>query len=987
MSFLMRKKSTAQLHGTATVDEPHINTTSSVVPKGSFSAPTFDRFLVADGTGWEGRDPFADRNGRPHGEGGLGRRLLSFPWGGKKHSTMHIDASLAPPPAAPGLSVPGSPTSLYSAISSPDSPTYDPIRNSTLAAFPVPPAVASASSPSAPKQHASACIAPHVAVCNSDSTSTFKSSSSFSSSNLFNSNTDEWESSSEATSMSISSSPESSSKDSTGQTKQQRMWRVKGLAESPPKHRNPRDGGLRVVEEEDEPDSRRNSTPVPRMVALMLADPETPPRRKSFSSACESRTSPSSPPLDVGYERMLRTLRGGATPSPPASPEGSRDADDEDDSPTQGAAAARLFQSTSFGSSGSLSGGALGPKTRIPSIRFEGISMDAVFAQVERNMKGSPKAAKEQKAARRRTRVLSMYRPMSFGDELAAAPVEATVAEEVEEPEAADIIDFTTISPSPSDLDALRCTSTTPTPTRPMDVPRPRPYPRRTSSRPAPLDVDAANSFPTLSSLATATSPTDTLASLASPPLSGAFSPRLDRGAPQDLFSPTLAPSPTLSSPKVAFPRLGEPFVPSPTPTSTSTFRSSPVIPEVCVCPPSFDDERDNTPVSPINQAAQPGPTKVVMLPQKRLVRASTRAAPKKAGERRTFMPAPLPPRNDDKENYTPPHSPALSSTSTIHHTPRSRPASIIDSRRLSSNSPLSVRHSDGEDTGSDCEETLHKLLMRLNRPHTPPTGASLTAHALQQHFREQLRPTSFDGPFITVTDTDLEHEEMERERERFEQEEEEAGWVSASTSAGSVVARKQTDESDDSRFSDAPLSIVIPRIRLSPAPIAVAAQVPLPLSPVVTSYPTVIESPVVVEESSPATPRAGRSGSDLEEEEELDPIEQEIMAALASIEESPSYSSFASSSSGNSFTSATSIRSSLAYVAGTPPRSRSSPRIPRSRTTSSDLASILSEATSATDSEMDGDGDSLFSSELGVVMMGQRVSCAYDVGVIGQAM
>lgn len=972
MAFLLRKKSSAGLQGLQ--DDPFLITTSSVVPKGSFSAPAFDAFLVGDE-----RDAFLERTGRVASEGGLGKKLRSFPWGGKKQLTP-IDASLAPPPS-PSLAVPGSPSSVYSSssLNSPDSPGGSSIRHSTLAAFPIPPST-STPSPSAPKQHATAFIAPHVGVSTSDSVSTvstFRSSSSFASSNLFH-NTDEWESGSEATSMSITSSPESSSKDSNGETKAQRMWRVKGLADSPLKHRGlQQHGGLRVVEEEDETESRRNSTPIPRMVAAMLADPETPPRLKRYS-ASESNPSPTSPPLDLGYERMLRALRGQATPSLPASPEGSRDADDEDDSPTQGAAAARLFPSQDSLSS-------LGSKTRIPSIRFEGISMDAVFAQVEKNMKGSPKASREQKTARRRTRVLSMYRPMSFGGDAEPAPAEKAIAEEEEE--GLVVFDTNTLSPSASDLDALRCTSTTPTPERPMDIARPRPYPRRTSSRPAPLDVEAANAFPTLEALAAA-SPADSLASFASPPLSGAFAVP-HHSAPRDLFSPasptfTLAPSPTFSSsprmasPPVSSPRLAEPFVPSPTPSSTSIFRSSPVIPEVCIFPPSFDDVYGEW-EAPINQAAQPGPTKVVVLPPKRLVRASTRAAPKKAGERRTYIAPP----QQDKENYTPPHSPALSTTSTIH-TPV-QPYSAIDARRLSSNSPLTVRQSDAEDS-SDCEETLHNMLMRLNRPHTPPSGSdgvSLTSSALEQHAAQQaaaslrerrLRAPSFDGPSITVTDTDLEFEEMERERERFEQEQEAEGWTSASTSNDGGRPGKKAYESDDSRFSDAPLSIMIPKLRLTPSPSYNPADVPLPLSPVVTScptMPTINESPVIT--ITPDEPSA----------DEIDPIEQEINATLASIEQSPSLNSFASSSSSSSFASAraASDRSSLAYAKSPP----NSPRIPRSRTTSSDLASILSEAT--TDSELEGDGDSLYTAELGVVMMGQRVSCAYDVGYIGVAM
>lgn len=362
----------------------------------------------------------------------------------------------------------------------------------------------------------------------------------------------------------------------------------------------------------------------------------------------------------------------------------------------------------------------------------------------------------------------------------------------------------------------------------------------------------------------------------------------------------------------------------------------------------------------------------MVVLPPKRLVRASTRAVPKKAGERRTYIAPP----QQDKENYTPPHSPALSTTSTIH-TPV-QPYSVIDARRLSSSSPLTVRQSDADDS-SDCEETLHNMLMRLNRPHTPPTGTSLTASALEQHAAEQaaaslrerrLRAASFDGPSITVTDTDLEFEEMERQRERFEQEQEAEGWTSASTSNDGGRPGKKAYESDDSRFSDAPLSIIIPKLRVSPA--HKATEVPLPLSPIVASssiMATINESPVVtVTHEEPSA-------------EEIDPIEQEIIATLASIEQSPSLSSFASSSSSSSssFASARAAydRSSLAYAKSV----HESLRIPRSRTTSSDLASILSEAT--TDSELDGDGDSLYNAELGVVMMGQRVSCGY----IGMAM
>ncbi|GAA5841729.1 hypothetical protein JCM3766R1_005164 [Sporobolomyces carnicolor] len=946
----------------------------------AYSAVEFDQYMRGPQGGKE--NALQPGSGAAnHSKGGLGKKLLSFPWtkSDKKHSTQQVPQQHPATCPSPTL------------ISSPIASTFHTTASLPLG-FPNPP-LATDSSSTMPRQH------PSVAIINAQSNSsdhvnsnsslsTFRTTSSFASTALFASSNDGWDS--EATSLSLTSSPESG-RDSCGEATPHRMWRVKQEQLDP-------------VREEDETrsvryslDGRRNSTPVPRMVAAMLADPETPPRPKRFSTS--SKPSPTSPPFDPVYEQAAARQRkeserqeGGQSASEtPGSPGDAGDADDEVSPPRQRGRFIRRDRSED-----SLQTGlGLSSKTRIPSIRFEGLSMDAVFAEVEKKINDEEKssdgaAATQQsdKKARRRSHVLSLYKPLEYKFD----------SEPVFPP-----------SPTPSSstttMESLRSGSVTPTAMASFDLSRPRPVPRRTSSRPSPVNVSVANtvsngpaSAPVFGTSApvSPTTPTRSTApdvipatpvSMHSPPLAGSFSP-------QSLSHPFSPSSPS----------LGEPFVQSPGPSpalsTTSTFRPC-EIPEVCVFPPSPEQrERQSTVASTrivsARRSSEPappsvmvsGPTKVTVVHEKKVVRVSTRAPSKRIDRQRVMTPpsasignavkvsptrpAPLELRGESPTLDTPPLSPSLDSPTipTFSSIPYN-PPSVARTDFHPALSSLRVEQAN-EDDSSDCEESLNHMLMRLQRPHTPPSAeaeaSALTENALQLHTASQKRVSMIErgvdsneiGPSPTPSPSRSPSGSSLGGKENV-----------SPLSVRRMHRKSRVYESDDSatRYGDAPLSIAVP-----PQPFSRSnSQRTLPAN--------MLSSSEEEEESgddyasAAATKRA-----------QVD-LEREIEDTLASIAASTSNSTFSSIST----TSKTHHRrtqddsisstSSFSFTDESPTSSCSTssgearrPTLPHSESYSSNLTCDSFDSTGT-------------ETEEAVVCLGERIECTYNVGVIGMAM
>ncbi|GAA5952225.1 hypothetical protein JCM21900_000459 [Sporobolomyces salmonicolor] len=969
---------------------------SSLTSHAPFNAAAFDRYMMGGAeTGHAGGDASGARKEGQSGGGGLGKKLLSFPWtrSDKKHATQQLPH----PPPSPTISSPITSTLQTTA----SLPLGFPCPPPPAAVNPLPPSTSNKL-----QQHpgAAAIGAQSRDHPSNSSLSTFRTTSSFASTALFASSTDGWES--EPTSASLTSSPESG-RDSCGEAMPHRMWRVKGMAEQQqPWHHDPLD----VVREEDETRSarhsfdggRRNSTPVPRMVAAMLADPETPPRPKRFSTS--SKPSPTSPPFDPIYEKAAARIRRAeeeVNAALASSPESSGDADDEV-SPPRGKG--RMVMRRDRSQDDLLMGSSLSSRTRIPSIRFEGLSMDAVFAEVEKKINGEANIAEDSstteldKKAKRRSRVLSMYKPLTYGEDFTKEDGEPLPP-----------------SPSPSTstttMDSLRSQSVTPTSAiGPLDVARPRPYPRRTSSRPTPLNVAAANSmliagpasapvFGTSSSSSSISSSTPSGAfspipnrappmQIASPPLAGSFSPKFGNGP----LSPKLGSDP-LSPTLPSSPGLAEAFNPSPALSTTSTFRPFD-IPEVCVFPPSPEQrEREAAMVvvreAPIRRRSEPsqpiisGPTKVTMVQEKKVVRVSTRAPSKRSERQRMYTPpsalvssVPHLPQLELRPSSsieTPPASPTFDSPTipplaTFNAVPYAVP-SVARTDFHPALSNLSVEQP-VEDDSSDCEESLHNMLMRLNRPHTPPTSSSvetsaapslsLTELALELHMEGQSRISMLTREMSNNVSSSPSSTSSSKEN------------VSP-LSVRRLHRKSRVYESDDSatRFGDAPLTITVPK----------------PLSPSVTHQP-ILES------------LRGELHSGSEEEEEYEQLqskrnrspvdlEKEIDDTLASIVGSASASTFSSSSSAASTpthahahghsdsmtsfetSSSLSFQDEASPTGASPPR----PKLPRSESLTSDF----------TDSSYDS-AETETETEEGIVCLGERIACTYDVGVIGMA-
>ncbi|KAL8283636.1 hypothetical protein RQP46_005431 [Phenoliferia psychrophenolica] len=654
------------------------------------------------------------------GPGGFAK-LLSFPWhrGGDKASKPTSPTIQHTPAFA-------SPADIYAPLPSPP-------LTSVSRPFPGPPAGPRTRPfvPTPPSQrivqHASAAVLPPK-LSGATSVSTMSTSSSFASTALF---TDDWESEDGGSTQdsSIASSPEGS--------QPRRMWKVRD--DSPqsvvPTPSSPLRSISSVVEEAPEtPHRKRNSAVASAaIISRMLADPATPPRLVHRLSA-SSKPSPTSPPFDPLFEQAVAEGRTRTFPPSPRSPEESGDADDEVSPPR----ARRGMRRASLGSRQELMGQSLNElvysdglhgmhsRPRIPSIRFEGISMDAVFAEVEKKMGDE----KEKKASRRRTRVLSTYRP--FGSDASLGSTATSPGLSTSQ-NSLSTLSSSTESWTDSQLSLEsqlaeqeaphptidRSQSTTPTPrSYPTLVSHARPLPRRSSSRPAPLNVAAANAIAT-----------------SAPRSSPVLSPRTP--TPR---SPALSPRSPLSPATANFSpgSLGDAFSPYPSPalSSTSTFRGPPSpIPELWVRPPTperaLPSPRLPGPMGPYS-ISNPG-TKVVVVQEKRQIKMSSRASTI-AKRRPTLTFETAPPASPSLPAYATP--PAIPSFGNLGPTP-----APLETRRNS------IGGSSGEEDPSDVEEALNSMLLRLAQPHTPPTSpfsvtrkpvplatAPLTLHSLALH-------------------------------------------------------------------------------------------------------------------------------------------------------------------------------------------------------------------------------------------------------------
>ncbi|BGP50917.1 hypothetical protein JCM10450v2_006843 [Rhodotorula kratochvilovae] len=949
------------------------------------------------------------------GSGGLGKKLLSFPWtrSDKKHAAPQ-QLSIVREAAEPLASTSGASRDVAALQTTPSLPL----------GFPSP---AGASGPAnalqRARQHPSfAAIHAHVPghQQSNASLSTINTTSSSASTSLFYSSEDGgWQS--EATSL--ASSPERGGENCT--PSHLRMWRVKGFAaegsttlpdiverENEDARMSVYDG---VVSGRSTP-VRRNSTPIPSAVAAMLAHPKTPPRPKRCSTSSVT-LSPSS------HEKAA------AARSSPGS-----EADDEVSPPRARRSLRRALSQDLLLESPSKGGKRLSPSHRIPSIHFEGISMDAFFAEVEAKVNlelaaGGPKSP-SLKQARRRTRVLSTYALSVSPPKQQAAPLIT-----VEEPEVAPVpVEQAAEPTSPKSQTDLSSS-----PQLPLDVPRPRPHARRSSSRPAPLDVAAANGLTTWSPRS---APLQASTSMWSPPANAVFSPSPVLAPSLALASPPLAggfPSPISSGGGALSPGLAAPFDPAPSPalSSTSTFKPSD-IPELLVCPPSpppAGEEAKHAPIRPrprrqsLQSAPPPprpqsasmavapkpparrppprpltiinGPTKVTVVQDKKTVRVSTRV---QASKRKTYVapppramsspppppqveitppPPPSLPLFADELAPSPPASPTVPYISTTPYHPAAVLRTDFHPALSSLAVPPSPQRSHHDSDSSDCEESLHNMLMRLNRPHTPPAptavaesgraspsgstaSLSLTELALELHNTSHARLSMLAremGAVVVVPQPRGDAKENAP-----------LAPAQARARSASACSRRSDGRRYSRLYDDVDVQFVAP-----PAPLTLSA--PTPLSPSMTH-----QSLVAVSEHAPAEPRSWESQADGPvspiDDDDDDDIANEIDRTLATLvgaqAESSSHASTFSPTSSTSSSFAprrhghaqTDSASSLDYLAEP---AAAGEGMPRSDSQSSQL----------TASSFDDEGDL----DVGVVCLGERVSCMYNVGVIGMAM
>lgn len=595
------------------------------------------------------------------------------------------------------------------------------------------------------QQHPTACIAPHFVrpgIHSVSTMSTMTSTSSFAASSL----ADDWDS--DATSL--SSTPESSpgyQKDGTPY--QHRMWKVQGLSS--------------VMEDDDEQQvevisrsrSRNSISGPPSGLPTVVIDPSTPPRMKRLSDS-STQASPSSPPFDPAYEVAARALRLAIA----ATPDSPGDADNEDSPPR------RRRENTKKTSPDHLALQSWTSRIRIPSIRFEGISMDAVFAEVERKMQANSEsglsaifgAIVEEKS---QSRLYGMHQPDDPSE-----PTPTSPSTSVHSASSGDSIKSANTARPYFDTAPLNVSP-------PISLPigfepsKNAPLPRRTSSRPTPLNVAAANATaarkssasPTHSSYSRSATPTPSYTSTMYSPSTYSQSPYIP--APRDTSSSIFSPrndafySPTnYTSRSPAL--LGEAFCPSPTPSTTSTFRGID-LPEVCVLPPTPTPEDGEWSAPIVYNGAAKSSTRVVVLEEKRTVKMSSRVAPsyrKLEQSRRAFLP--------HEGASTPPLSPAVSNASTISSSTSESPSSIkfpLSEPRIASKLPYVE-----EDSEVEAEDALTRMLQKLNAPHTPPrtpsqpfslTSGAFKLHRKQSHKENERLSSPFDGVASTSYESD----------------------------------------------------------------------------------------------------------------------------------------------------------------------------------------------------------------------------------------
>ncbi|KAM0754502.1 hypothetical protein T439DRAFT_345430 [Meredithblackwellia eburnea MCA 4105] len=372
---------------------------------------------------------------------------------------------------------------------------------------------------------------------------------------------------------------------------------------------------------------------------------------------------------------------------------------------------------------------------RIPSIRFDGISMDAVFAEVERKMGDTNQSARSNDSGvvskKRRTRVFSMYRPFdsaSSGSTLASTSQSQSQSSLTSSASSSCSLHATLSTPSTSVDSFVEKSSPSPPPPEPVR----RPLPRRISSRrPSPLDVAAANAcLPVWSELNT------------------------PRSVPA-VQSPGLVPlpmspaSPILSCSTPSPGTLGDAFIPYPSPalSSTSTLRgspspspssSSPPIPEVFVRPPTPPPvhfaSRDPAPLlrrnsesrPPITVPATSEGTSIKLVSEGRKIKVSSRvsAGPRQMARRgTTMMITPGATTSTMVRLPTPPPPPLALAASKYVTPPVSPPLSAGFGGPRSERSSVCSFVSTTDDEASDVEDALNSMLLRLAQPHTPPSS------------------------------------------------------------------------------------------------------------------------------------------------------------------------------------------------------------------------------------------------------------------------
>ncbi|POY76242.1 hypothetical protein BMF94_0437 [Rhodotorula taiwanensis] len=1008
-----------------------------------FSADAFDDFMSLSkgedaGEAKRTAPAAANKGAAGSGHGNIGRKFRSFPWSRsdkkgsapaeQKHVLISSSGSIGPKPG---------PSILKSAGSAHGVAASGPHHAS--------------SNGDMPRQRAAtdtAALSSRPGKSHPSSNASLSTASSFASTSLFGSTEDAgWHS--EATSVSLSSAGGS----------------VRGgTSDSLSKMRNHRrviketSGGVRpfsvlsdIVERENEDARasmydvlsmystareipvRRVSTPIPPAVAAMLAcEPATPPRQKRWSTSSIDEGSPSAVASDGDADAEL---------SPP-----------------------RLRRRNSFDSPRSSEtpetpNTRLARSIRIPSMRFDGISMDAMFAEVEarvnrelalKGLEGPPTTSSSlpdiapavAKKARRKSRVTSLQEPLAFeisqpvfqppaGSSVGriakptSPPREATILEEEEEEESLEPV----VAP----------------PSRTAAVQQ---IPKRTSSRPEPLDMHAANSVPRWSPRSAplqAAAPFFATETVTSPICGTPTSPTPSKGALASLLPPVDSigtASGASDIPHVASPRL-----------QTS-------IPELLVCPPSPPErpKRRAPPPPPLQLAAKPsassvpfptfrptsntsqhspplsaplrhvtvinGETKVTVLTDKKVVRLSTRAQNRRADRSRTFsVPIPLPqsmrspttpltptfeitppppdsPVDEAAGEQTAGMAPASQPSTPVRRTfgvatgsssvpvsPPKTPTSAVAADPStaadrvgvhSSPSNLTVTYPNSDESSSECEESFQDMLVRLNRPHTPPRKATKAKTA---------SPRSADSSPTFLTKTAMELHNTAHSRLSMLARELGETMLAKENEPVARLDRPRIASNDSRRYSKLFTAGEVNLEQFDGAAILVSQAEPL--SPTVMHHALTIDSEHGHAGDESWTARGSYDGLDVDvptapEEPEHD-LESELDRTIASLIDDETKSSSAASNS-----------------SGAMSRSESHASHARTDSTSSvgslDAAAIVEAKVIVPRSPVVGVGhrstpsdssigSNLTEAEEGVVCLGERISCSYNRGVIGVAM